>query len=135
MTMTDYDKTAIDFLMSNKIQMKTKYIKHDLYFADDKEARDIYRITLWRDGKRFSIRYGQSLKRSSGFGHLPPTAYDVLTCLTKSDPGSFSDFCGDFGYDEDSRRAEKTYKAVCKEWEKVSGFFTETELEQLAEIY
>lgn len=38
---------------------------------------------------------------------------------------SFESFCGDFGYDTDSRKAEKTYKA-CKrayaKFERVSGF-------------
>jgi hypothetical protein len=63
-----------------------------------------------------------------------PTMYDVLTCLTKYDPGTFEDFCGDYGYDEDSRRAEKTYHAVVKEFEGMQRLFTSEELEILAEI-
>jgi hypothetical protein len=63
-----------------------------------------------------------------------PTAYDVLACVTKWNPGTFENFCSEFGYDEDSRRALKTYKAVCKEWRNISKLFTETELEQLQEI-
>lgn len=60
--------------------------------------------------------------------------YDLLACLVKSNPGSFSSFCGDFGYDEDSHKAESIYQAVLKEWQKVRGFFTDVELEQLQEI-
>lgn len=63
-----------------------------------------------------------------------PTAYDILACLTKYDPGTFENFCGDFGYDTDSRSAVKVYKAVRKEWNNVSKLFTESEIEQLQEI-
>lgn len=63
-----------------------------------------------------------------------PTAYDVLACLTKYEVGTFEDFCSDFGYDTDSRRAEKIYKAVCDEWMNVQRLFTDEEIEQLREI-
>ena len=38
---------------------------------------------------------------------------------------SFSEFCGEFGYDEDSRKAEQTWKACqrsLKKFERVSGY-------------
>ena len=38
---------------------------------------------------------------------------------------SFSEFCGEFGYDEDSRKAEKAWKACqrsLKKFERVSGY-------------
>lgn len=63
-----------------------------------------------------------------------PTAYDVLACITKYNPGEFEDFCADYGYDTDSRKAKKVYKAVVKEWLKVSAMFNAEELEQLAEV-
>lgn len=63
-----------------------------------------------------------------------PTAYDILVCITKNDPGSFENFCSDFGYDEDSKKAEKIYTSVLDEWKKVKGFFTLSEIEQLNEI-
>lgn len=63
-----------------------------------------------------------------------PTAYDVLACLTKYDVGSFDDFCSEFGYDEDSRTAEKIYKAVLDEWLNVQRLWNDKEIEQLQEI-
>lgn len=63
-----------------------------------------------------------------------PTAYDVLACLTKDDPGTFENFCNEFGYDTDSRKAEKTYHAVVDEYQMVCALWNEEELEQLREI-
>ena len=66
---------------------------------------------------------------------LSPRAYDILACITKYDPGTFEDFCSEFGHDQDSRSARKTWKAVCKEWKNVSKLFPEPEvLEALSEI-
>lgn len=68
--------------------------------------------------------------------HRPeePTAYDLLTCITKYDPETFEDFCSKFGYDTDSRKAEKIYNAVREEWFQVLTFFTSEEIEELHEI-
>jgi hypothetical protein len=57
-----------------------------------------------------------------------------LACLTKYDPGSFEDFCNEFGYKEDSRTAERTYNAVVKEWQNVCMFWNDDEIEELREI-
>jgi hypothetical protein len=64
----------------------------------------------------------------------PPDAYDVLACITKYPPGSFSEWCAEFGESEDSRKAHDTWTAVWEEWSNVSQFFTAAELEQLQEI-
>ena len=64
-----------------------------------------------------------------------PSLYSVLACLTKYDPGTFEDFCSEYGYDTDSRKAEKIYKAVKEEWLNVQALFNDDELEILQEIY
>lgn len=60
-----------------------------------------------------------------------PDLYDVLACLQKYEVGTFEDFCDNFGYDSDSRTAEKTYKAVLKEWKAMERLFNNEELELL----
>lgn len=65
---------------------------------------------------------------------VPPTAYDILSCLTKYDVGTFEDFCCDYGYDIDSRKAEKIYNAVLEEWSNVQRIWTDAEIEALREI-
>jgi hypothetical protein len=78
-----------------------------------------------------SFGFGKQMKLIAG---KQPTPYDVLACLTKYDPGTFEDFCGEFGYDTDSRKAYKTYKAVKREWENVAILFNDEQLDMLREI-
>lgn len=63
-----------------------------------------------------------------------PTAYDVLTCLQKYDVGTLENFCSEFGYNEDSKKAEKTYNAVAEEFKNVCMLFSDSEIEELQEI-
>ena len=63
-----------------------------------------------------------------------PNEYDVLACLEKYDPGTFEDFCSEFGYDEDSKTAERIYIAVIKQYKDLTKIFTEEQMEELSEI-
>jgi len=108
-----------------------------------KRKTDIDRKYLQPEHKNNLIHH---IRRESGFSflnngksdtiHYPktPNAYDILTCLTKYDPGSFADFCGEYGYDEDSITAERTYKAVQEEYTKLSTLYSDAEMEEMAEI-
>lgn len=60
-----------------------------------------------------------------------PKLYDILTRLTKYNPGTFENFCSEFGYDEDSRKAYKTYQAVKEEYTNMCSLFNDEELELL----
>jgi hypothetical protein len=68
--------------------------------------------------------------------HIPtqPTEYNLLACLQKYDVGTFEDFCNEFGYDTDSRTAEKTYDDVKEEYLKVCSIFSPDEMNELQEI-
>ena len=112
--------------------MKINFSHNGEHFADDKQNRDIYKITISKGRRSYTFKFGQSLAKS-GTGEAP-TAYDVLACLQKYDVGSFEDFCWEFGYNVDSRQAEKTYKAVCKEYEKLCTIFSDEEMELMRDI-
>ena len=128
----DYQKQADDFLKETGTTFKAKFYKHDKYFADDKERRDIYKITLRRENfGSYTFTFGQSIVDSQK--SIAPTAYDVLSVIQKCDVGSFENFCGDFSCEIDSRKAEKTYKAVQKEYENIDRLFSDV-IEQLQEI-
>jgi len=132
--MTNYQQQANELLSSINVTFSAKFIKHDYHFADDKQERDIFTCTFKRNKTRFSIKFGQSINNSTGNGDNLPTAYDVITCLQKYEIESFENFCLDFGYDQDSRKAYKVYMACCNEYDKVSKFFSCDEIELLQEI-
>ena len=116
---TNYNEQAERFLNESGTVLKVTYLKHDKHFADDDVSRDVYSFCLRRNGKSYTGRFGQSIA-SQG---QEPSAYDILACITKNDPGTFEDFCSEFGYDTDSRKAEKVYKAVVREWKGISRVF------------
>lgn len=68
--------------------------------------------------------------------HYPeaPTPYDVLANLQNYEVGSFENFCDEFGYNVDSKKAEKTYNAVLKEWQEVQKLWSDEEIALLQEI-
>lgn len=118
--MKDYRGIAEAFAQKHGISLQVigepEYKK---YFADDKQERFVFKMKLMRKGKSYTFSFGQSINN----GAAEPDMYDILACLTKYDPGTFEDFCGNFGYDTDSRSAERTYKAVCKEYKAVERLF------------
>lgn len=127
---SEYDIQAEKFLSDTNTIFKVKEYGYGYYFPEDKEQRYIFKFTLKNSNGSYTAKFGQSISEGSN----EPTAYSVLACLTKYDVGSFEDFCSEFGYDTDSRTAERTYKAVCKEFAGISKLFTTEQLEQLQEI-
>ena len=117
--MSEYTKRADEFCKKFGVKFTVGEPTYKRHFADDTVERWVFPVTLTRDGRSMRVQFGQSLAA----GSAEPTAYDVLSCLTKYDVGTFDDFCGEFGYDTDSRKAERTYQAVCREWASVSRVF------------
>jgi hypothetical protein len=121
-TTDNYQKQANQFATKNNIKLsfigEPEYKKH---FADDKGCRYVFKCKLSRKGKNYTFSFGQSINA----GAEEPIMYDILSCLQKYDVGSFEDFCSEFGYDTDSRTAERVYKAVCKEFEAVDRLFND----------
>jgi hypothetical protein len=73
-------------------------------------ARDAhpYKVTLRYQGRRLTVPFFMGSAHTS-----EPSAADVISCLcsdARSGEQSFEDFAGEFGYDVDSRKAEKTWR-------------------------
>jgi len=85
-----------------------------------------------------NMLYSEKVKAKNDLTKLKaeavPDEYNVLACLQKYDVGTFEDFCSGFGYDEDSRTAERVYIAVTKEYKDLTRIFTEEQMEELREI-
>src|SRR5262249_20478447 len=78
---------------------------------------DPWTVVLRYKGRRMTVPFymGPALARE-------PNAEDVMEALcsdASSAENSFENWCGDYGYDTDSRRAERTYQAVQKQTAKL----------------
>ncbi|MCK9370101.1 hypothetical protein M0R04_09375 [Candidatus Dojkabacteria bacterium] len=129
--MKNYEKQAQDFLKKTKTTMTARITGHDKYFPGDKQARNIYEITLRRNNNEYIFTFGQGINDTEAGNE--PTAYDILSCLTKYEVGDFKGFCADYGYNDDSISAYDIYKKVLDEWENVNRLFSDV-LEELREI-
>jgi hypothetical protein len=94
--------------------------EHNFRISNGPEHRDSKGLMAWRKIRKE--------------GRRTVSAYDLLACITKYDPGTFKGFCEDFGYSDDSMKAFDVYRAVQEEYSKMRRFFTSAELEEMQEI-
>ena len=114
-----------------------------------------YNVTLKNGNRSYSFPYWTSINDTyskhvkkycrDGYGTIgnditnkvKPDAYSVLVCLGSSIGAhneTFEEFCGQAGYETDSRHAFEVYTAVCDESRQIARLFNEKELEDLREI-
>ena len=131
---TTYETDAQEVLNKMGVKFQARFVGWGRHFETDKANRNIWNVQLSRNGQRISFKFGQSTHDSAIQPRKEPTAYELLACITKSDPDTFENFCGDYGYDADAKHAQKIYRAVVREWQKVERFFSADEIDALQEI-
>jgi len=93
-----------------------------------------WKATLLRNGRRLTTEFHQGSAHTS-----EPTAADVLSCLV-SDAVSveqepdFEGWAESLGYDADSRKAERTYKACARIRDRVRRFLPDHDIFDLANL-
>jgi hypothetical protein len=92
---------------------------------EDSDRMDNWRVRLRSRNTGRTMR----LYYSKGVGHngAKPETDEVLDCLAMDASGidnarGFEDWCSEYGYDTDSRSAEKTYKVCIRQAERLRGF-------------
>lgn len=129
----EYLQQAEDFLKSANAKMQINFVGLAINRDwKEKETRPLYNVTITTPRGFYSFDFWDSIYNKEH--KKQPNVYDVLACLTKYDPGTFSDFCSDFGYDEDSRTAERIYFAVQEEYDNLCRIFTAGQMEELSNI-
>lgn len=124
----DHEKQALNFAKKYGVKLEILGSEYKPMWGEQTK-RTVFKLRLSRNRKNYTFEFGQSIAQ----GNNGPSMYDVLACLTKYDPESFYDFCSSYGYDTDSRSAERTYKAVCKEYNAVERLFGDI-MDELQEI-
>lgn len=116
------------------LSMAVKSIPTEPFAAGDDERWDhnSWEITLTFQGRTMTLKF------HTGLGIVgEPTIGDVLSSLSLDsssviDGQSFEDWCGDFGYDTDSRKAERTFNACKAQAEELEELLGEDTLRVLA---
>jgi hypothetical protein len=122
------------FIEARHIRMEAKYVDRNPNMAADDEwmrSATHWRVTFRRGRHQLTTYFSQG---SAITGE--PTAADVLDCLA-SDASSidnargFEEWASELGYDADSRKAEKTFKACERSAEKLHNFLGPALYQQL----
>lgn len=114
--------TLNEFIKSAGLTMRTEPADHNPHMPDSDDM-DHWRCTI-RAG-----RASMTIIFSMGKGHsgVRPALPDVLDCLASdsyslplpemagSEDTAFAEWCGEYGYDTDSRRALATYRTVLRQ--------------------
>ncbi|MEK5060970.1 MULTISPECIES: hypothetical protein [unclassified Paenibacillus] len=98
-----------------------------------------YLVTCIHKGthKTMSFDFFDSIDNSKKPPFAPSLGYSVMCCIrsdsftTSANYPTLESFCSEFGYDADSRKAEKTYTACIEQGDKISKVFDAELIETL----
>ena len=121
-------QTIEQFIKNNGLTITSDYADSNPNMANSNNMNH-YKVTIKRkfklNGNHLDTRFGfkqMTLYYSQGYGiQGEPTLEAVLDCL-KSDSTcgeTFQEFCDNLGYDNDSRKAEKTFNTILKQTSKL----------------
>jgi hypothetical protein len=137
--MNNYLKEAREFLSRFQISLVIREaIPQKAPLWTNEDEKEDYGKNYWvelrnKEGKKYSFNYWGSI--NDKYQNKRPNAYDVLACLNSYDDGSnYDDFCSSYGYETDSIKAAKTYKAVMKQIEGLKTILSPEALEALNNI-
>ena len=132
---TNYQQQSLDFLRKTNTKIEIVFFKKMAYFEEDKKdnvKRDVYNVVIKNARYEYKLKFGASIRDTEN--KIKPDEYDILACLTHYEPGTFEDFCCNYGYNNDSITASNIYKACKEEYEAITKLFNEQEMEELIEI-
>lgn len=103
------------FLNANKVRFSADWADENPHLNGMPAGSSHYKCTIKSGSRQMTVFFSQGPAVCR-----EPTAKSVLSCLAMDasgyeNAGSFEDWCAEYGYDTDSRRAEKTYRAIEKQ--------------------
>ena len=113
--------TMADFVARHNIKIACEWADRNPHMPDWNDANH-YKCKLTMGRKQMTVYFSQGY----GVTHEPEAA-DVLNCLADDSAGvsnarSFEEWADEYGYDTDSRKAEKTYNVCVKQAARLLSF-------------
>lgn len=121
-TFTRADRQPFTFEFTNSMADSFKSVSIHNMSYDDKKALEHFA----RSPK--NLRYGSYARVNKRLDN-----YSILSCMLLID-GDFDDFCADFGYDTDSKSAERIYQECLRQSHALRAIFDHDEIEALQMI-
>jgi len=123
--------TFEEFISIKRISMVASYADHNPNMIEGGENMDHWRCVFKMGRRSLTIYFSMGMAHNG----KEPTAADVIACVVSDARGidycrSFEDWCSDYGYDTDSRKAERIFK-VCERLAKSLKRFLAGEYEGL----
>lgn len=129
-----------EFVTRHGITAGVKFVRTDTEAPDTMGGKgwehDVWTIHFRnREGRRMQVTF----RTGTGWrtGHGAPTALDVLESLQSDIPDDGADFetwADDLGFDPDSRKAERIYKACVAQTERLARFLGDDAFTELQEL-
>jgi len=138
------EKRKFEWLREQGIEVSAVLVDSGVKFPNtdkfDKTFHNMFEVTIVRDGIEVKMPfYGSHKDWGSGVDLLDEEnlfgAFECFVSDALAGDQSFEEFCSSFGYNEDSRKAEKIWKECEKISSDYSKLFSFTEWYDKYELY
>lgn len=127
--MENYEKEMEKILKDAQINVDIVFItKSYPKNWDNENLHDQYKVIISRGKKQMQFDFWASLHATQS--NVIPTIYDVMACLEWYEIYDFEDFCLNFGYDTDSRKALEIYLDCEKQQKELFSIIPEQEIRE-----
>lgn len=125
-------QTIQSFVEKYKIRLVAEWEDENPYMPDSARSMDNWKCVLRTGNRRMTVHF------SKGFGHggKEPEAREILSCVALDSSGydnarDFEDWCSNYDYDTDSRKAEKTWKQIERQAKSLRKFLGDEGYDEL----
>ena len=126
------------FIRDNRIRHGVQLVDNNPNMSDMPEGSRHFKVTLRRTGRQMTVFFSQGPAIEK-----EPTAADVLDCLASDSQGienlavdqegHFETWASEYGYDTDSRKAERTFKVCARQATRLYNFLGNEQYDRLIE--
>jgi len=143
MAENEYEKQGKDFLSRNGLTFSAKHVSKEApIWCKDNIHGDKYCVTFTRRQKEWDRPRSLTLRYWNSYDDVQkdkkPTPYDVLAAIDLMECRTFQEFVKEYGYtietDQELEEAKVWFKEYVALSNRMKVFFTDRELEELAEI-
>ena len=126
--------TLDQFITEQQLVMSVRPVKRNPHMQGEQMPRN-FECTIEFEGRGYHEPL--TVYFSQGSAHKkPPTLAEVLDCLASDASGvdnaqSFEDWASEYGYDTDSRKAEKTYNICVQQAQELKALLGQDAYNQL----